>query len=37
VAWPGEDLAIIAFAVLFLSIALLAVALARRQNATVLP
>jgi Ca2+/H+ antiporter, TMEM165/GDT1 family len=37
VVWPGEDLAIIAFVVLFLSIALLAVALARRPNATALP
>ncbi len=36
VVWPGEDLAIIAFAVLFLVIALLAVTLARRQNAAAL-
>ncbi len=36
VAWPGEDLAIIAFAILFLAIALLAVTLARRQNAAAL-
>ena len=37
VVWPGEDLAIVAFAVLFLVIALLAVTLARRQNAAALP
>jgi uncharacterized membrane protein len=37
VVWPGEDLAIVAFAVLFLVVALLAVTLARRQNATALP
>ena len=36
VVWPGEDLAIAAFAVLFLVIALLAVTLARRQNAAAL-
>jgi Ca2+/H+ antiporter, TMEM165/GDT1 family len=36
VVWPGEDLAIVAFAVLFLVIALLAVTLARRQNAAAL-
>jgi hypothetical protein len=34
--WPGGDLAILAFAVLFLVIALLAVTLARRQNAAAL-
>ena len=37
VVWPGEDLAIIGFAVLFLAVALLAVTLARRQNAAALP
>jgi uncharacterized membrane protein len=36
VVWPGGDLAILAFAVLFLVIALLAVTLARRQNAAAL-
>jgi uncharacterized membrane protein len=36
VTWPGEDLAIIGFAVLFLGVALLAVTLARRQNAAAL-
>jgi uncharacterized membrane protein len=30
VPWPGEDLAIVAFAALFLAVALIAVALARR-------
>jgi Ca2+/H+ antiporter, TMEM165/GDT1 family len=37
VTWPGEDLAIIAFVVLFLVTALLAVTLARRQGAAALP
>jgi uncharacterized membrane protein len=37
VVWPGEDLAIVAFAVLFLVVALLVVTLARRQNAAALP
>ncbi len=36
VTWPSEDLAIIAFAILFLVTALLAVALARRQSAAAL-
>jgi uncharacterized membrane protein len=30
VAWPGADLAIVAFAALFLAVALVAVVLARR-------
>ena len=37
VAWPGEDLAIIAFAALFLLVAVAAVALARRPRAEALP
>jgi len=36
VPWPGEDLAIIAFAALFLTVALAAVSLARRQSAEAL-
>jgi uncharacterized membrane protein len=36
VAWPGEDFAIIGFAILFLVIALLAVTLVRRQSAAAL-
>jgi len=32
VPWPGEDMAIIAFAALFLLVALVAVALARRRG-----
>ena len=32
VPWPGEDMAIIAFAALFLIVALVAVALARRRG-----
>jgi Ca2+/H+ antiporter, TMEM165/GDT1 family len=37
VAWPGEDLAILAFAALFLLAGLLASALARRPSAEALP
>jgi uncharacterized membrane protein len=37
VAWPGADLAIIAFAALFLAVGIAAVALARRPNMEVLP
>jgi uncharacterized membrane protein len=37
VAWPGQDLAIVAFAALFLAIGLVGVALARRPRAEVLP
>jgi uncharacterized membrane protein len=37
VAWPGADLAIIAFAALFLAVGLAAVALVRRSRAEVLP
>jgi uncharacterized membrane protein len=37
VAWPGADLAIAAFAVLFLAVGLAAVALARRPSPEVLP
>jgi uncharacterized membrane protein len=37
VAWPGEDLAIVAFAALFLAAGLGGVALARRTSAEVLP
>jgi uncharacterized membrane protein len=37
VAWPGADLAIIAFAVLFLAVGLAAVALVRRPSAEALP
>jgi uncharacterized membrane protein len=37
VAWPGADLAIVAFAALFLAAGLGAVALARRPNAEALP
>ena len=37
VPWPGEDLAILAFAALFLVVALAAVALARRPHAQALP
>jgi Ca2+/H+ antiporter, TMEM165/GDT1 family len=37
VAWPGADLAIVAFAALFLAVGLVAVALARRPRAKVLP
>jgi uncharacterized membrane protein len=37
VAWPGADLAIVAFAALFLAVGLGAVALARRPNAEALP
>jgi Ca2+/H+ antiporter, TMEM165/GDT1 family len=37
VAWPGADLAIVAFAALFLAVGLAAVALARRPRAEVLP
>jgi uncharacterized membrane protein len=37
VAWPGADLAIVAFAALFLAAALAAVGLARRPNAEVWP
>jgi uncharacterized membrane protein len=37
ISWPGEDLAILGFAVLFLVIALLTVALLRRPRAEVLP
>jgi len=36
-AWPGADLAIVAFAALFLAVGLRAVALVRRPNAEVLP
>jgi uncharacterized membrane protein len=37
VAWPGADLAIVAFAVLFLAVGLAAVALVRRPGAEALP
>ncbi len=37
VAWPGHDMALIAFAALFLAAGLLASALARRQNAGAAP
>jgi uncharacterized membrane protein len=37
VAWPGQDLAIVAFAALFLAVGLVAVALARRPSAEALP
>jgi uncharacterized membrane protein len=37
VAWPGEDLAILAFAAMFLLVGLLASALARRYSAEALP
>jgi uncharacterized membrane protein len=37
VAWPGADLAIVAFAVLFLAVGLAAVALVRRPSAEVAP
>jgi uncharacterized membrane protein len=37
VPWPGEDLAILAFVILFLVAALAAVALARRPRAEALP
>jgi len=37
VAWPGQDLAIIAFAALFLAVGLVAVALTRRPSAEALP
>jgi Ca2+/H+ antiporter, TMEM165/GDT1 family len=37
VAWPGADLAIVAFAALFLAVGLAAVALVRRPSAEVLP
>src|ERR1700681_3088333 len=37
VAWPGADLAIVGFAVLFLAAGLAAVALARRRRAEALP
>jgi Ca2+/H+ antiporter, TMEM165/GDT1 family len=37
VAWPGADLAIVAFAALFLTVGLAAVALLRRRRAEVLP
>jgi Ca2+/H+ antiporter, TMEM165/GDT1 family len=37
VAWPGADLAIVAFAALFLAVGLAAVALVRRPRAEVLP
>jgi uncharacterized membrane protein len=37
VAWPGSDLAIIAFAALFLAVGRAAVALARRPGAEALP
>jgi uncharacterized membrane protein len=37
VAWPGADLAIVAFAALFLAVGIGAVALARRPNTEVLP
>src|SRR6476620_10321519 len=37
VPWPGEDLAILAFAVLFLTVALAAVALTRRPRVGALP
>jgi uncharacterized membrane protein len=36
-AWPGEDLAIVAFAALFLAVGLAAVALARRPRTEALP
>jgi Ca2+/H+ antiporter, TMEM165/GDT1 family len=36
VAWPGADLAIVAFAALFLAVGLAAVALVRRPSATAL-
>jgi uncharacterized membrane protein len=37
VAWPGADLAIIAFAALFLAVGCAAVVLARRSSAEALP
>jgi Ca2+/H+ antiporter, TMEM165/GDT1 family len=37
VPWPGEDLAILAFAALFLMVALAAVALTRRPRVEALP
>jgi uncharacterized membrane protein len=37
VAWPGSDVAIVAFAALFLAVGRAAVVLARRQGAEVLP
>jgi uncharacterized membrane protein len=37
VAWPGADLAIVAFAALFLTVGLAAVGLARHRNVEVLP
>ncbi|MEA2979601.1 MAG: hypothetical protein QOF09_1424 [Alphaproteobacteria bacterium] len=37
IAWPGADLAIVAFAVLFLAVGLAAVALVRRPRMEVLP
>jgi Ca2+/H+ antiporter, TMEM165/GDT1 family len=37
VPWPGEDLAILAFAALFLIVALAAVALTRRSRVEALP
>jgi hypothetical protein len=37
VAWPGGDLAIVAFAALFLAVGRAAVVLARRPDTTVLP
>jgi Ca2+/H+ antiporter, TMEM165/GDT1 family len=37
VAWPGDDLAIVVFAALFLTVGLAAVGLTRRRNAEVLP
>ncbi len=37
VPWPGEDLAILGFALLFLAVALAAVALTRRRRVEVLP
>ena len=37
VPWPGEDLAILVFAALFLMVALSAVALTRRSRAEALP
>jgi Ca2+/H+ antiporter, TMEM165/GDT1 family len=37
VPWPGEDFAILVFAALFLMVALIAVALMRRDGAQALP
>jgi uncharacterized membrane protein len=37
VAWPGADLAIVAFAVLFLAVGRAAVAVVRRPSAEALP